>query len=65
MRNINFIQFLSIFSIASPQLGRAWDGKVDSHGYRILTGQDAYLHHMTSDMVVALLKDSIIYQDGE
>jgi len=42
-----------------------WTGKVDSKGFRILEDQVLNLEYLTEDVVTKILKDSIVYEDGE
>jgi hypothetical protein len=42
-----------------------WDYATDSKGFRILKNQVVDLQQRLQDEVVTILKDSIIYEDGE
>ena len=42
-----------------------WTGKVDSKGFRILQDQVLNLEYLSEDVIVKILRDSIIYEDGK
>ena len=41
-----------------------WDGKVDSHGFRILTNQTLNLDFQAQEVVVRILRDCILFETG-
>ena len=64
LSNIVFILLTAFFLEMPAPRDAKWKGRVDSHGFRILTDQILELNNKTKDVVVRILRDSIIFQNG-
>ena len=42
----------------------AWKGKLDSHGFRILTNQVPCFDYITEDEMFKIIKESVIFENG-
>ena len=42
-----------------------WSGKVDTQGFRILKDQTLNLDTVSDDIMIQMLRDSVLYEDGK
>lgn len=55
---------VSLVAVGTHPRESKWSGRVDSKGFRILTEQVVDMQHLTEDAVLCVLRDSILYEDG-